>query len=94
MKTLLITIATLATLMASAALAGPAGDVRVLTPLKQGALQNAALGIEATDFVGARGTNKFMTGAQRINAYKVPKLFTFDGGKQTIIAKAFRSSDH
>lgn len=98
MKTFLLTIAALSTLVASAAFAASTsnseGKVHLFYPHEQVALQNGALDPEPTASIGVALTNEIFNSSQRINDRDASVRYTFDGGKQTIIAKTFRTIDH
>ncbi|MGB7433184.1 MAG: hypothetical protein WA921_12020 [Ahrensia sp.] len=97
MKTLLISLATVATLLAHAAFAAStsnsAGDVRVFDPNKQALFGSTVLDLEPTAAVSGVVSDQVFTGTQLINGRDADVRYTIEGGQQTILSMIFRSSD-
>ena len=98
MKTLALTIAAAATVLAGAAHAASTsnadGDVRVFNPNAQTLFGGAALDLEPTASIGAGvSAGQVFTAEETVNGREVLIRYTLDGGERNIISKSFQSSD-
>lgn len=97
MKTLMITLATAATLIAGAANAASTsnseGAVRAFNPNVQTLFGGAALDLEPTASIGGVSAGQVFVGHELVNGREATVRYTLDGGQKNIISKSFRSSD-
>ncbi|MGB7431525.1 MAG: hypothetical protein WA921_03560 [Ahrensia sp.] len=96
MKTLLITLATAATLMAGAAHAASTssstGDVRAFDSNPQTLFGGAALDLEPTASIGGVSEGQVFVEQQFINGREANVRYTLDGGVKNIVSKSFTAS--
>ncbi|MEM0899345.1 MAG: hypothetical protein AAGI92_05285 [Pseudomonadota bacterium] len=99
MKTLALTIAAAATVLAGAAHAASTsnadGEVRVFNPNPQTLFGSSALDLEPTASVGgvAAAAGQVFSGRETINGREANIRYTIEGGERNIISKSFTSSD-
>ena len=97
MKTLALTIAAAATVLAGAAHAASTsnadGDVRVFNPNAQTLFGGAALDTEPTASIGAGlSSGGVFTEEVNVNGRRALIRYSVEGGQKNIISKSFRSS--
>lgn len=98
MKTLLITLATAAALLANAAYAADTsssnGNVRSFDSNPQTLFGGRGLDREPTASIGsAVSSGEVFSGIERIHGREAHVRYTIQNGKKKIISKSFRSSD-